>query len=111
MISLLLKVLASAVAILLAAFLAPGMQVTNFSAAILAAIVMGIIDWAISKFTGINESRASKGAVGFITGVVIIYLTGKIVDGFTVSFLGAIIGAVILGLVDMVIPGERTYKQ
>lgn len=109
MIGLLLKVLASAVAVFVAAFLAPGMEVTNFSAAIVAAIAMGIIDWAILKFTGYDGSPKGKGAIGFITAAVVIYLTGLIVDGFTVSIIGALIGAAILGIVDMIIPGERTY--
>lgn len=109
MISLLLKVLASAVAVFVASFLAPGMEVTNFSAAIVAAIAMGIIDWAILKFTGYDGSPKGKGAIGFITAAVVIYLTGLIVDGFTVSIIGALIGAAILGIVDMIIPGERTY--
>lgn len=109
MISLLLKVLASAVAVFVAAFLAPGMEVTNFSAAIVAAIAMGIIDWAILKFTGYDGSPKGKGAIGFITAAIVIYLTGLIVDGFTVSIIGALIGAAVLGIVDMIIPGERTY--
>lgn len=109
MISLLLKVLASAVAVFVAAFLAPGMEVTNFSAAIVAAIAMGIIDWAILKFTGYDGSPTGKGAIGFITAAIVIYLTGVIVDGFTVSIIGALIGAAVLGIVDMIIPGERTY--
>lgn len=109
MIGLLLKVLASAVAVFVAAFLAPGMEVTNFTAAIIAAIAMGIIDWAILKFTGYDGSPKGKGAIGFITAAVVIYLTGLIVDGFTVSIIGALIGAAILGIVDMIIPGERTY--
>ena len=109
MIGLLLKVLASAVAVFVAAFLAPGMEVTNFTAAIIAAIAMGIIDWAILKFTGYDGSPKGKGAIGFITAAVVIYLTGLIVDGFTVSIIGALIGAAVLGIVDMIIPGERTY--
>lgn len=109
MIGLLLKVLASAVAVFVAAFLAPGMEVTNFSAAIVAAIAMGIIDWAILKFTGYDGSPKGKGAIGFITAAIVIYLTGLIVDGFTVSIIGALIGAAVLGIVDMIIPGERTY--
>ncbi|MDO5040721.1 MAG: phage holin family protein [Peptoniphilus sp.] len=109
MISLLLKILASGVAIWLAAFLAPGMSVQNFSAAIVAAVAMGVLDWIINKFLGVDPSPTGKGITGFLVAAVLLFVAGKMVDGFNVSVLGALIGAFVLGIVDVFIPGGRTY--
>lgn len=39
-----------------------------------------------------------------------LFITGKLVSGFTVSVLGAIIGGIIFGGVDALIPGEKLHK-
>ena len=56
MIKLVIKVLVSGLAILLTSALSIGIQTDGYSAAIMAAIVIGILDWAINKFTGIDAS-------------------------------------------------------
>ncbi|CDZ74255.1 putative membrane protein [Peptoniphilus sp. ING2-D1G] len=109
MISLLLKVLVSGAAIWLAAFLAPGMSVENFGAAIVAAIVIGLLDWVLNKFLGVDPSPLGKGVTGFLVAAVVLFVAGKLVNGLNVSILGALIGALVLGIVDMILPGGRTY--
>ncbi|MGO1581310.1 MAG: phage holin family protein [Peptoniphilaceae bacterium] len=109
MIKLLLKIFVSAIAIALAALLSP-MKVSNFSAAVVTAIVIGLLDWAVLRFTNIDNSRAGRGSVGFLTTAIILYLAGVLVDGFSTGLIGALIGAFVLGIVDMIIPGEKTFK-
>ena len=94
-------------AVLLTSALSIGIQTDGYSAAIMAAIVIGILDWAINKFTGIDASPFGRGAVGFVVAAVILFITGKIVDGFTVSVMGAIVGALILGIVDSFLPADK----
>ncbi|WP_036730460.1 phage holin family protein [Peptoniphilus mikwangii] len=103
---LIVKILVSAVAICIAALLSP-MTVSNYSSAVVAAIIIGILDWLITKFTGIDASPKGRGAIGFITAALILYITGKIVDGFSTGIIGAFIGAFILGIVDAVIPPDK----
>ena len=107
MIKLLIKVLVSGLAVLITSALSPGIQTDGYSAAIMAGIVIGLLDWAINKFTGIDASAFGRGAVGFIVAAIILFITGKIVDGFTVSILGAIIGALVLGIVDTFLPADK----
>lgn len=106
MINLIIKILVSGLAISVAAFFSP-MRVTNYSAAILAAIVIGLLDWAIDKFLGVKASPAGRGVSGFITAAIVIYLTGKIVSGFSVSILGSLIGAFVIGIVDTFLPSDK----
>ncbi|MDU1022813.1 MAG: phage holin family protein [Peptoniphilus harei] len=107
MIKLIIKILISGLAILITSALSIGIQTDGYTTAILAAVVIGILDWAINKFTGVDASPFGRGAVGFVVAAIILFITGQIVDGFTVSILGAIIGALILGIVDSFLPADK----
>lgn len=105
---LIIKVLVAALAIAIAAFFTPGMSNEGgIGSLIIAAIVIGILDWAILKLTSIDASPFGRGIVGFLVAAVILYITGMLVEGFTVTILGALIGALILGVVDAIIPGDK----
>ncbi|MDU5467243.1 MAG: phage holin family protein [Peptoniphilus harei] len=107
MIKLIIKILISGLAILITSALSIGIQTDGYTTAIMAAVVIGILDWAINKFTGVDASPFGRGAVGFVVAAIILFITGQIVDGFTVSILGAIIGALILGIVDSFLPADK----
>ncbi|MBS4538800.1 phage holin family protein [Clostridium sp. D2Q-11] len=105
---LIIKIIVAALAIAIATFFTPGMSNEGgIWSLILAAIVIGILDWAILKFTNIDASPFGRGFVGFIVAAAILYITGMIVEGFTVTIFGAIIGALILGVVDIFIPEDK----
>lgn len=107
MVKLLIKVLVSGLAILLTSALSIGIQTDGYTTAILAAIVIGILDWAINKFTGVDASPFGRGAVGFIVAALILFITGRIVDGFNVTIIGALVGAIVLGIVDSFLPADK----
>ena len=109
MIKLIIKILISGLAILITSALSIGIQTDGYTTAIMAGIVIGILDWAINKFTGVDASPFGRGAVGFVVAAIILFITGKIVDGFNVSILGAIVGALILGIVDTFLPVDKNY--
>lgn len=107
MIKLLIKVLVSGLAILLTSALSIGIQTDGYTTAISAALVIGILDWAINKFTGVDASPFGRGAVGFIVAALILFITGRIVDGFNVTIIGALVGAIVLGIVDSFLPADK----
>ncbi|WP_455258341.1 phage holin family protein, partial [Peptoniphilus asaccharolyticus] len=82
----------------------------NFSAAIMAAIVMGGLDWLIGNYTDLKKSPAGRGGSGFLVGALVIYITGKLVSGFSAGIIGSLIGAAVLGIVSAAIPGEKTFR-
>lgn len=105
---LIIKIIVAALAIAITAFFVPGMSNEGgVWSLVLAAIVIGLLDWLILKVTKVDASPFGRGIVGFLVAAVILYVTGMIVDGFTVTLFGAIIGALILGVVDMFIPGDK----
>lgn len=72
----------------------------------MAAIVIAVLDYLIQKFTGVNASPFGRGITGFIVAAIILYATKFIVPGFNISLWGAIIGALVIGIIDVIIPGR-----
>ena len=89
------------------AFFTPGFSINNIWALALSAIVLTIMDYLIVKFTGLHASPFGKGFVGFILATVTLYLTQFFVAGYAISWIAAIIGALVYGIVDYLIPGEQ----
>lgn len=102
----LIRFVINAIILMVVSFFVPGFVVHGIWAAILAAIVISILDYAIQAIFKIDASPFGRGLSGFIVAVVIIYLTKFIVPGFYVTWLGAIIGAVLIGVIDAVVPSS-----
>lgn len=48
-----------------------------------------------------------KVSSGFVLAVITLYLTQYFVAGYSISWMAAIIGALIYGVIDYFIPGEQ----
>ena len=97
----------SSIILAITAFFTPGFQINNIGALVAAAIVLTAMDYLITKFTGLHASAFGKGFVGFVLSAVVLYVTQYIVAGYTISWIAAIIGALIYGVVDYLLPGEQ----
>ena len=101
------RLVAAAVILAITAFFTPGFEINNFWSLALAAVVLSIMDYLIVKFTGLHASPFGKGFVGFVLSVVVLYVTQYFVAGYTISWMAAIIGALIYGIIDYFIPGDQ----
>ena len=97
----------AAIVLAITAFFTPGFSINNIWALALAAVVLTIMDYLIIKFTGLHASPFGKGFVGFALAAIILYLTQFFVAGYSISWMAAIIGALIYGVVDYFIPGSQ----
>ena len=102
------RLLTSAVILAITAFFTPGFSINNIWSLIIAAIVLTVIDFLITKFTGLHASTFGKGFVGFVLAAVVLYVTQYFVAGYATSWVAAIIGALIYGVVDYFIPGNNS---
>lgn len=102
-----LRFVTSAIILAITAFFTPGFTISNFWALALGAIVLTVMDYLIVKFTGLDANPFGKGFVGFILAAAILYLTQFFVAGYSISWIAAIIGALIYGVVDYIIPGKQ----
>ena len=103
-----LRFITSAVILAITAFFTPGFTINNIWALALAAVVLTVIDFLLVKFTGLHASTFGKGFVGFILAVAVLYVTQYFVAGYSISWIAAIIGALIYGVIDYFLPGNQT---
>lgn len=102
-----LRFVASAVILAITAFFTPGFTINSIWTLALAAVVLTVIDFLLVKFTGLHASAFGKGFVGFILAAVVLYVTQYFVAGYSISWIAAIIGALIYGVVDYFIPEQN----
>lgn len=89
------------------AFFTPGFTINNIWSLAISAIVLTAMDYLIVKFTGLHAMAFGKGFVGFVLAVVVLYATQFFVSGYSISWMAAIIGALIYGVIDYIMPGEQ----
>ncbi|MBU4553487.1 MAG: phage holin family protein [Eubacteriales bacterium] len=101
-----IRFVVSAIVLMVVSFLSPGFVVQGgFIGALIAAAVIAILGYLAEALLGDRISPQSRGLVGFITAAVVIYLAQFIVPGLlTVSIIGALIAAFIIGLIDAFVP-------
>jgi putative membrane protein len=107
---LILRIVVSCIVLAITAFLTPGFAIANIWSLIIAAVVIGALDYLVVKFTKLDASPFGRGIIGFVISAAIIYFTGYLVSGVVVTFWGAIIAAIIIGIIDMVVPGRQTLE-
>lgn len=100
------RFVAAAVVLAITAFFTPGFTIAGIGPLLVAAIVLTILDYLLNVVAGINSTPFGRGLTGFIAAAVIIYATQFFVVGYSVTILGAVIGAVIFGIVDYLLPGR-----
>ena len=102
------RLIASAVVLAITAFFTPGFTIDNIWALAIAAIILTVADYLITRFTGLQASPFGKGFVGFALAAIVLYVTQFFVAGYSISWFAAIIGALIYGVVDYFIPGNQS---
>ena len=100
------RLIASAVVLAVTAFFTPGFTINSIWTLLIAAVVLSVIDYLIVKITGLHASPFGKGFVGFALAAVVLYVTQFFVAGYSISWMAAIIGALIYGVVDYFLPGN-----
>jgi len=95
----------SALVLLLVAAVLPGIRVAGFTGALITAAVIAILGYIVERLMGDRISPQNRGLVGFITGAVVIYLAKFIVPAYlSVSIIGALLAAFVIGIIDAFVP-------
>ncbi len=106
MLGAIIRFVVSALVIMFIGFLLPGVQVANFTTALITALVIAALGWLAEALLGDRISPRSRGWVGFFTAAVVIYITGMLVPGFKVGVIGALLASFVIGLIDAIVPTE-----
>lgn len=105
---LLLSWLLSAIALIIVSYVVPGFHVEGFKAALIAAVVIGLINATLGmlvKLVTLPLTLITLGVFWWVVNALMLMLASKLLTpNFMVSgFLAAFIGAIVLSLVNLVL--------
>ena len=104
---LLSKWLLSAAALLLVAYLYPGVEVRSFTAALIAAFVIGLLNVVVRPVLVLLTLPVTVVTLGlflFVINALMFWAAASLLDGFEVrGFVAALIGSLIYSVIGMVI--------
>lgn len=100
---LLMALVINAVAFLTTAYAVPGFRVDNFTSALLAAVVLGVVNTFIKpilSFVTLPLTVATLGLFAFVVNAVVLFIVAWVVPGFDIAgWLPAILGGIVLAVV------------
>ena len=106
MLKLLLRWLASAAALIIVSQIVPGISVSGLKAALLAALVIGLVNATLGlllKILTFPLTILTLGIFWFVINALMLELASAFVPGFHVTgFISAFVGAIVLALVNLV---------
>lgn len=102
----LVRFVVSALVLMFVGFLVPGFGVVSFWTALVAAVVIALLGWAMEALFGRRISPYGRGIVGFVSGAIVLYVAGFFVAGFHVTLLGALLASLVIGIIDLFVPTE-----
>ncbi|MNI94823.1 Membrane protein of unknown function [compost metagenome] len=68
------------------------------------ALVIALLGWVVEGVFGKKTTPFGRGIVGFIVSALVIWLAQFIVAGVSVSIIGAILAALVIGIIDLFLP-------
>lgn len=105
MLSLIARWIVNAAALLLVAYLYPGVQVTSFVAALVAALALGLVNAILRPILVILTLPVTILTLGlfiFVINALLFWLVAEFIRGFSVSgFAAALIGSLLYSLITL----------
>ena len=99
-----IRFVVAAIVLLVTSWLVPGFSIRGFWTALIAALIISAVDYLIGRIFNFDAAPFGRGVSGFIVSAAIIYFTQYFVANMAVSIWGALIGALVIGLIDMLLP-------
>lgn len=95
-----------AVILMIVSFFTPGFSINGLWSFLVAAVVISLLDFFLEALMKVDASPFGKGLKGFILSAVILYVAQFLVPNMSVTILGALLGAVAIGILDAVFPAK-----
>ncbi|TBL71416.1 phage holin family protein [Paenibacillus thalictri] len=105
------RFIVSAVVLMIVSFIVPAFQVGGFWSAFFLALVIAVAAYIIEGIFGRKITPFGRGIVGFLTSALVIWLAQFIVTGMKTSIIGAILAALVIGIIDLFIPVKTPFEQ
>lgn len=106
-----IRFVVAAIVLMFVGFLVPNFAINGFFNALLAAFVIAILGWVIEALFGKEVSPYRRGVVGFLISAVVIYATQFFIPGMRVTMIGALLAALVIGLIDLFVPIKSQFAN
>ena len=93
-----------AIILMITSFFTPGFSINGMWSFLIAAVVISGLDYLAELLMGVDASPFGKGIKGFIIAAIIIYLAQFLVPNMGVTIIGAVLAAIVIGVLDAVFP-------
>jgi uncharacterized membrane protein YvlD (DUF360 family) len=98
------RFIVSAIVLMIVGWIVPNFSVGGFWSALFLAIAIAVVGWIIEGIFGKEISPFGRGIVGFLTSALVIWIAQFIVSGVSVTLFGAILAALVIGIIDLFLP-------
>ncbi|MCD1259316.1 phage holin family protein [Paenibacillus athensensis] len=107
----LVRFIVSAVVLMVVGWLVPGFSVGGFWSAFFLALVIALAAWVIEGVFGKRITPFGRGIVGFIVSALVIWGSQFVVSGVSSSLIGAVLAALVIGIIDLFIPVSTPFEH
>lgn len=106
-----IRFIVSALVLMFVGWLVPHFTVGGFGSALLLAIVIALLGWIVEALFGSRVTPFGRGIVGFLTSALVIWFAQFIVSGVSVTIIGALLAALVIGIIDLFAPQATPFNR
>lgn len=100
----------AALVLMVVGWIVPQFSVGGFWSALLLALVIALFGWIVEGIFGRKATPFGRGIVGFLVSALVIWVAQFVVSGVSVSILGAILAALVIGIIDLFLPVSTPFE-
>ncbi|WP_239614889.1 phage holin family protein [Cohnella mopanensis] len=104
------RFIVSAIVLMVVSWLVPQFTVGGFWSALMLAVVIAVLGWIIEGIFGKKVTPFGRGIVGFLSSALVIWLAQFVVGHVHASVIGALLAALVIGIIDLFIPVATPYE-
>jgi len=105
----LVRFIVAAIVLMFVGFIVPQFSLGGFWSAFFLALAIAVIGWVIESIFRTKITPFGRGFVGFIVSALVIWLAQFVVSGVNVTIIGAILAALVIGIIDLFIPVSTPF--
>ncbi|MBD2863514.1 phage holin family protein [Paenibacillus oceani] len=98
------RFIVAAFVLMFVGWIVPNFAVGGFWSALFLALVIAVLGWIVEGIFGKRITPFGRGIVGFLASAAVIWLAQFVVGGVSVTIVGAILAALVIGIIDLFIP-------
>lgn len=100
----------AALVLMVVGWIVPQFTIGGFWSALLLALVIALLGWIVEGMFNKKATPFGRGIVGFIVSALVIWIAQFVVGGVSVSILGAILAALVIGIIDLFLPVSTPFE-